>query len=120
MTVHDIIKLALANEYEDIENDPEAKRFSIDVINMLLADAYEAEQYYREMHKLNALTAIPSVSQLTDAVPYNEGLTRIAFVYGVEWKYCEQNLESDKAVQYRSLYENARDTHGGRYYRRRS
>lgn len=120
MTVHDVITLAMGNEYEDKQNDPDAARFSIDVINMLLADAYEAEQYYREIHRMSPLTEIPLVEQMSDEIPYNEGLARIAFVYGVEWKYCEQNLEEDKAVQYRTLYESARDSHGGRYFRRRT
>ena len=119
MTVHDIIKLAFANEYEDFETDPEASRFSIDVLNMLIADAFEAEQYYREMHGQTPLTAIPSVSDIGDTVSYNDGLTRIAFPYGIEWKFCEQNLEIEKAAEYRALYERARDAHGGRYYRRK-
>ena len=117
MTVHDIIRIAFANEYEDIESDPDAKRFSIDVLNMLLADAYEAEQYYRITHHQQPITLL-SVSELTDNLPYNDGLARIAFPYGIEWKYCEQNLEMDKAAQYRALYEEARDRHGGKYYRR--
>ena len=118
MTAQDIIRMAFAGEYEDIENDPEAKRFSMDVINVLLADAYDAEQYYREMHDETLLTEVPLISSVDAPIPYNDALVRAAFPYGVEWKYCEQNLEADRAVQYRTLYEAARDAHGGKYYRR--
>jgi hypothetical protein len=119
LTAHDIIRMAFANEYESIENDPDAKRFSLEVLNVLLADAYDAEQYYREVHRMALLEAVPTVTDMTDVVPYNDVLLKSAFPFGIEWKYCEQNLEMDKAAEYRALYENAKELHGGRYFRKK-
>ena len=113
MTVHDVITLAMGNEYEDIENDPVAKRFSIDVLNILLVDSFEAEQNSRERDGKTLLEEIPHVTELTDDVPYNDMLTRWALPYGIEWKYAEQNLEQYKADQYKRLYEDARHIAGG-------
>lgn len=115
MTVHDIIRIAFANEYESFENDTEAAESSIDILNLLLADCYEAEQYSREIKGDTLLTAIPVVSEMDDVVPYNDILTRTALPYGIEWKFCEQNLDA-RAEQYRARYLQAKQSAGGKYY----
>ena len=115
MTVHDIIKLAFANEYEDFETDPVAAENSIEILNLLLADCFDAEQYYREMHGSTPLSAIPRVTDMTDVVDYNPMLVATALPFGLEWKYCEQNLDA-RAEQYRARYINAKLNAGGKYY----
>ena len=113
MTAQDIIRTALAGEYEDLESDTDAVRHSIDVLNVLLMDCFEAEQNSREMNGQTLLTEVPTVSELTDEVPYNAMLLRYALPYGIEWKYAEQNLDQYRADQYRRMYEDARHIAGG-------
>ena len=113
MTVQDIIRTALAGEYEDIENDTDAVRHSVTWMNTLLADCYQAEQNSRERDGRELLTEIPTVTALTDEVPYNAVLLRYTLPYGIEWKYAEQNLDMERALQYRSMYEDAKHIAGG-------
>lgn len=113
MTAHDIIKIAFANEYEGIESDPVAARHSLDVLNVLLVECFNAEQNSRERDGIALLTEIPQVSAMTDDVPYNAHLTRWALPYGIEAKYAEQNLETAKAEKYFQLYMDARHIAGG-------
>lgn len=113
MTVHDIIRTALAGEYEDIENDTDAVRHSITWINTLLADCYDAEQNSRERDGTELLTEIPTVTALTDEVNYNTMMLRYVLPYGIEWKYAEQNLDTERAMLYRGMYEDAKHIAGG-------
>ena len=113
MTVRDIIKTALAAEYEDLETDTDAVRHSIDVLNVLLIDCFEAEQNSRERDGNELLTAAPMVTALTDEVPYNTKLCRQVLPLGIEWKYAEQNLDMDRALRYQQMYEDAKQRAGG-------
>ena len=113
MTVRDIIKTALAAEYEDIESDTVAVRHSIEVLNTLLIDCFEAEQNSRERDDNELLTAVPMVTALTDEVPYNTKLCRQVLPLGIEWKYAEQNLDQYRADQYKILYEQTKHEAGG-------
>jgi hypothetical protein len=108
MTVHDIIKTAFALEYEDIESDNDATRHSIEVLNTLLIDCFDAEQNYRESEGLELLNEVPFVSTLTDDVPYNAMLLRYTLPYGLEWKYAEQNLDQYRADQYKAMYDDTK------------
>ena len=112
MTVRDIIRTAFAGEYEQVEGDPEANQFLIDVLNLLLVDCYQAEQNSREANGQELLTAIPTVTTLDDEIPYNDMLTRYALPYGVESKHAEQNLDQYRADQYRLMYEQAKHMAG--------
>lgn len=118
MTAHDIIKTAFSLMYEDVEIDKAAARFSMDVLNVLLADCFESEQNYREANELPLLTDVPQVSAPTDDVPYNYKLTRIALPYGIAWKYAEENLNQQQAELYRMRYEEARHIAGGGAWQR--
>ena len=113
MTVHDIIRTALAGEYENIENDTEAVQHSIEVLNVLLADCYQAEQNSREAEGKELLTEIPRVTSLQDDVTYNHMMLRYVLPYGIEWKYAEQNLDMDRALRYQAMYEDAKHRAGG-------
>lgn len=113
MTVHDIIRTALAGEYENIENDTEAVQHSIEVLNVLLADCFEAEQNSREAEGKELLTEIPVVHTLSDEVHYNPMMLRYVLPYGIEWKYAEQNLDAERALRYQAMYEDAKHRAGG-------
>lgn len=113
MTVRDIIRTALAGEYEQLEQDTEAVQFLVEVMNTLLVDCFHAEQNSREQNGQTLLTEIPSVTSLEDEVPYNAMLVRWALPHGIEWKHAEQNLDQYRADQYRAMYEDAKHTAGG-------
>jgi hypothetical protein len=108
MTVHDIIKTAFALEYEDIESDKDALRHSIEVLNTLLIDCFDAENNSRECEGRELLTEVPFVRALTDDVPYNAMLIRYTLPYGLEWKYAEQNLDQYRADQYKAMYDDTK------------
>ena len=113
MTVHDIIRTALAGEYENIENDTEAVQHSIEVLNVLLADCFSAEQNSREAEGKELLTEIPRVTSLQDEVHYNAMMLRYVLPYGIEWKYAEQNLDQVRAAQYKAMYDDTKQIAGG-------
>lgn len=112
MTVHDIIKTAFAGEYEDIEADRDAVRHSIEVLNTLLIDCFDAENNSRECEGRELLTEVPFMRELTDEVPYNIHMVRHVLPYGLEWKYAEQNLDQYRADQYKRMYDDARHIAG--------
>ena len=113
MTAHDIIKLAMSDQYEDIENDTEAAQYSLDILNILLMECFGAEQNSREMNGQELLTEVPQVSEPTDEIPYNDILLRLALPYGIEWKFAEQNLNQYQADQYHAMYMQAKQIAGG-------
>lgn len=113
MTVHDIIRTALAGEYEDVEDQTTSVRHLIEWMNTLLADCYGAEQNSRQADGKELLTEIPTVKELTDEVPYNTMMCRYVLVYGIEWKFAEQDLDMDRAIQYSAMYEDAKHRAGG-------
>ena len=113
MTVHDIIRTALAGEYEDIENDPVAVTHSITYMNQLLVDCFEAEQNSRERDGIELLTEVPQVTALTDEVPYNTMMVGRVLPVGIEWKYAEQNLDQYRADLLGRRYEDAKMIAGG-------
>ena len=113
MTVHDIIRTALAGEYEHIEDENTAVPHLLMWMNTLLADCYEAEQNSRQADGKPLLTEIPYVRAMTDEVPYNTFMLRFVLPYGIEWKYAEQDLDMDRAIQYKAMYEDAKHRAGG-------
>ena len=113
MTVHDIIRTALSGEFEDIENDQDAQKHLIDVLNTLLIDCFEAEQNSRERDGIALLTEVPQVTRLSDEVQYNTMMVGRVLPLGIEWKYCEQNLDLTRADQYERRYEDAKMIAGG-------
>jgi hypothetical protein len=113
MTVHDIIRTALAGEFEDVEADSDDVRHLINVLNTLLIDCFEAEQNSRERDGKTLLTEIPQVTALTDEVPYNMMMVGRVLPLGIEWKYAEQNLDQYRADQYERRYEDAKMIAGG-------
>lgn len=113
MTVQDIIRTALAGEYEHIEDENTATPHLLTWMNTLLADCYGAEQNSRQAEGKELLTEIPTVHAMTDEVPYNDMLVRYALPYGIEWKYAEQDLDANRAIQYRAMYEDAKRNAGG-------
>ncbi len=113
MTVHDIISTALAGEYEDIEEDTDAVRHLIRWMNTLLAECFSAEQNSRQADGKELLTEIPMVKELSEEIPYNEMMLRFVLPYGIAWKYAEQDQDMNRALQYRSMYEDAKHRAGG-------
>lgn len=113
MTAHDIIKTAFGDQYEDIEIDEDAAQHSLDVLNILLMECFGAEQNSREMNGQELLTTVPQVNDMTDEIPYNDILVRMALPYGIEWKYAEQNLNQYQADQYHQMYLEAKQIAGG-------
>ena len=113
MTAHDIIKIAMGDQYEDIENDTDAAQHSLDVLNILLMECFGAEQNSREWKGQELLTEVPQVTSDTDEIPYNDILLRLALPYGIEWKFAEQNLNQYQADQYHQLYLDAKKIAGG-------
>jgi len=113
MTVHDIIRTALAGEYEHIEDEETAVPHLLTWMNTLLADCFEAEQNSRERDGKPLLTEIPAVTALTDDVTYNMFMLRYVLPYGIEWKYAEQDLDTERALRYQSMYEDAKHRAGG-------
>lgn len=113
MTVHDIIRTAFSGEFEDIENDTDAAKHCIDVLNTLLIDCFEAEQNSRERDGLPLLEEIPQVAEMTDEVPYNMMMVGRVLPLGIEWKWNEQNLDQYRADQYEARYNDAKMIAGG-------
>lgn len=113
MTVHDIIRTAFSGEFEDIENDTDAAKHCIDVLNTLLIDCFEAEQNSRERDGIPLLEEIPQVTEMTDEVPYNMMMVGRVLPIGIEWKWNEQNLDQYRADQYERRYNDAKMIAGG-------
>ena len=111
MTAHEIIKTGFGLMYENSEADVKAARFSRDVLNILIAECFDAENNSRADD--DRLTTVPFISSSTDTVPYNDHLCRVALPYGIAWKYAEENLNQYQAEWYRAKYEEARRIAGG-------
>lgn len=111
MTAQEIIRMGFGLMYENSEADVKAALFSRHVLNILIAECFDAENNSRADG--DELTVVPFVNLPTDNVPYNDHLCRVALPYGIAWKYAEENLNQYQAEWYHARYEEARHNAGG-------
>lgn len=101
MKVIDCYKRAVSFLPEDIEDNPDMKKYMVNWCNQLLADTMDVENSYRIANGLPRLTEPLTVTYEEDEIPYNEKLVSQAFPYGMaRWIF----LEDEKVGLAREYY----------------
>lgn len=83
MTVQDLYDDALALSKMASEDADDYTPFVLRHVNFILADLFEIENGQRDKAGVAAITEIPTVSDLTDEIIYQDVLTRNVMPYGL-------------------------------------
>lgn len=79
MTVAQVYKAGLSLIQQPVIDNKDFEQFAVDWINVALADAFEVENSIRQYDGETPLSEPPELAQLSDEVPYNWKITRLAF-----------------------------------------
>lgn len=104
MTGQQIYELASSFLYEVDGEDEDSKRFAVGFINILLQECLSCENSMREFREKELLEEAPYITSLTEEIPYQPELTRVAFPYGVASWFFQEALDNFQAENYRSKY----------------
>lgn len=104
MTGQQIYELASSFLYEIDGEDEDSKRFAVGFINILLQECLNCENSMRLFRGKETLDEAPYIKSLTEEIPYQPELTRVAFPYGVASWFFQEALDNFQAENYRSKY----------------
>ena len=104
MTGQDIYVLASATLFEGDNEDTDAKKFTVQFLNQLLAEALPAENGLRLRDGQKTLDAPPFLRGIEETVPYHDRLCRTALVYGLCWHFFENMQNTYESELYRKLF----------------
>lgn len=104
MTGQDIYELASSFLYEIDGEDEDSKRFAVGFINILLQETLNCENSMRLFKGLETLDEAPYIKNLSEEIPYQPELTRVALPYGVASWFFQEALDNFQAENYRSKY----------------
>lgn len=86
MTVNELLQNALPLFAETDTSDADYQALTIPHTNMVLAETFDVNNRMREQAGKEPLTEIPSVTALTDTIPFEDKLVRLALPYGLAAK----------------------------------
>ena len=104
MTVKDIYIIAAALVGDRENDDPDALEFSIPYINLLLQESLSCENSLRRRDGQEQLAEAPTMTDITNDVPYHDVLCRVAIPYGLAWQYHQESGNLGLSAQYRNMY----------------
>ena len=106
MQANDVYALALSFLSEKTQQNPLGD-FSLNWLNLLLAEALPYENSLREARGEQALEQPPVLTDYQQEVPYSERIVRIALPYGLaEFMFCDDG-DLYQAEKYRQRYVSA-------------
>lgn len=104
MTGQDIYELASSFLYEVDGEDADSKKFAVGFLNILLQETINCENSMRLFRDLEPLDEAPFIKSLTEEIPYQPELTRVALPYGLASWYFQEAMDNFQAENYRSKY----------------
>lgn len=110
MTGLQIAKAASAQLFAGFDDDKtttENGRYTMHVINRMIAEAFGVENSIRESEGEERLHQIPFITDLNAEIPYHDELLRTAFVYGMAAEYWQNEQEPYQAETCRTLFREA-------------
>ena len=102
MTGQNIYETASAFLYEADGEDLDSKKFSVAFLNVLLQEALPVENSIRRALGETELSSAPYLTALTDTIPYDDSITRIALPYGVASYLFQEAMNNYQAENYRA------------------
>lgn len=88
----------------------------IHVLNVILAECFDANNSLRRMRGAEELETIPEITALTDEVGYEDKFERIVIPYGVASIIYVEDDEQGMANIYRSYYAEKREENSVAYF----
>ncbi|MBQ8670521.1 MAG: hypothetical protein IJ508_04675 [Oscillospiraceae bacterium] len=102
MTVNELLSAAAALFFE---TDTSAyDEVALPFVNMLLAECFEANNRILRKAGRQELAHVPVLTGLTDTIPYEEGLVRLAMPYGLAAKLYFEEQDSPRMNYFLSEY----------------
>ena len=104
MTVKECYEHAVSFLPEKPEENPDLQKFMVAWCNILLAENFENENFFRRANKTEELPSPGTVFSPEDEIPYNERLVKTAFPYGMARWVFRENDDISASHEYYSLY----------------
>ncbi|MBQ6699726.1 MAG: hypothetical protein IJM98_03610 [Oscillospiraceae bacterium] len=104
MTVKECYEHAISFLPEKMEENPDMQKFMVSWCNILLAENFENENFYRTVNEMPEISAPGKVEQPEDEIPYNEKLVKTAFPYGMARWIFRENDDVYASHEYYTLY----------------
>ena len=104
MTIKECYEHAVSLLPEKPEENPNMQSFMVAWCNILLAENFENENFYRAAEGLPMLSRVPVLFYAEDEIPYNEKLVKMAFPYGMARWIFRENDDVSASHEYYSLY----------------
>jgi hypothetical protein len=106
LTVNELLQNALALFAETDASDADYQALAIFHTNMVLAETFEVNNRMRERAGKEELTEIPSVTALTDTIPYEDKLLRFALPFGLAEKLYFDEDNDGRLSMFKQEYAN--------------
>lgn len=103
MTVNDVYTAALSILSETPGNSETTASFAPLWVNLLLSECFPAENQVRKMNNIEILEEIPTVSALTDTIPYQPVFLR-PLVYGLASFLYIDDDDDHRSTLFRNRY----------------
>lgn len=104
MTVKECYEHAVSFLPEKPEENPDLQKFMVAWCNILLAENFENENFFRRANETEELSSPGTVFSPEDEIPYNERLVKTAFPYGMARWVFRENDDISASHEYYSLY----------------
>lgn len=104
MKVQDIFYTAVTLMFGEEADRIDYKPFYINILNILIAENYHANQTLRRMRGKEEMTAIPYIVSMEDDLDYEDEFTRQILPYGVAG-YIYTDDDKSMGSEYKNKYE---------------
>lgn len=105
MDGNELLKRAMALYAETDTSDEDARELALPYINMVLAECFEVNNHIRKSKGLDELEEIPELAALTESIPYEDKLVKLALPYGVASKlYFDEGDDNSRLSMFLQEY----------------
>lgn len=107
MTCEQLYKQALSMLPTSIAEDDSLREYVVGWVNLAMREAFHVENSIRRFEddpERPVLKTPPSVTSMTDEIPYHTALTEYAFVYFLASLMCKDDDDNYWAQDYRGRY----------------
>jgi len=110
MTLNEAYQVALSLDDTTTTQDDSLRPHIVNWTNLFLVETFRNENAIREYYGRPLLKAMPSVSSMTDSVPYDDELVRSGLPFFLASQVAKTDADNAWASRYYDMYMNAINT----------
>lgn len=107
MTVNEAYKIALSLDDTTTDQDDSLRPHMVNYTNLFLVETFRNENAIRKTNHRPLLRAIPSVSSISDSIPYDDEMVRSGLPFFIASQVAKSDADNAWASRYYEMYINA-------------